>query len=194
MPFQRPPLSSPILASILAAGLIVTLASCSHLTPLGPGPVATTPPPQRELGSPIILQIMRSQPPTATGGCRAGWLAVPRGAAPTPCYRPAGTPPVRITSAAISPVVRTPSAAPQGKPAGPASYGIMILVPDADVAAVTALIRRAYDSRDALGVSIAGKLWEAPQVDQPFPGRQLEIAVPSRSQALRLYRTLVPPG
>jgi len=46
----------------------------------------------------------------------------------------------------------------------------------------------------ALGVSVAGKTWTAPQVANPFPGRQLQIALPSRNQALRLYRILVPPS
>jgi hypothetical protein len=70
----------------------------------------------------------------------------------------------------------------------------MVAVPAADVAAVTAAIRQAYDSRDALGVSAAGRLWEAPQVVGPFPGRQLGITLPSRNQALQLHRILVPAG
>jgi hypothetical protein len=70
----------------------------------------------------------------------------------------------------------------------------MVAVPAADVAAVTAAIRQAYNSRDALGVSVAGKLWEAPQVAGPFPGRQLEIALLSRNQALQLHHILVPAG
>jgi hypothetical protein len=68
----------------------------------------------------------------------------------------------------------------------------MVAVPTAEVAAVTALIRQAYDSRDAVGVTVAGKLWEAPQIAGPFPGRQLQIAFLSKNQALQLYRILVP--
>jgi hypothetical protein len=70
----------------------------------------------------------------------------------------------------------------------------MVAVPAADVAAVTAAIRRAYDSRDALGVSVAGQLWEATQITGPVPGRQLEIALLSRNQALQLHRILIPSG
>jgi hypothetical protein len=70
----------------------------------------------------------------------------------------------------------------------------MVAVPAADVAAVTAAISRAYDSRDALGVSVAGKLWEATQITGPVPGRQLEIALLSRNQALQLHRILIPSG
>jgi len=194
MPLQPPLRPWPVLASVLAAaGIVLTIASCSHLTPLGPDAAATMPPP-RHLGSPIILQVMRSQPPTPAGGCPAGWTAVPApGAAPSPCYRPVGTP-VTITSAAVSPVSLSRQTPPPGQPAGPTSYEFTVAVPAADVAAVTAVITQAYHSRGALGVSVAGKTWTAPQVAGPFPGRQLQIALPSRNQALRLYHILVPPS
>ena len=39
----------------------------------------------------------------------------------------------------------------------------VVAIPAADVPALTALIQRAYDSGDALGMSVAGKLWQAPQ-------------------------------
>ena len=195
MPDQRPPRLPSALASMLAtAGIALAVASCtSHLTSLGPDQAATMPHP-RHLGSPLILQDMRSQPPTATGRCPAGWAAVPvpRGAAPMPCYRPVGTP-VTITSAAVSSVSLLPSG-PPSHPAKSASYGLMVAVPAADVAAVTAAIGQAYNSRDALGVSVAGKLWDAPQVFRPFPGRRLAITLLSRNQALQLYRILVPAG
>jgi len=67
-------------------------------------------------------------------------------------------------------------------------------VPAAQVAAVTALIAQAYQSQDAVGVSVDGKLWQAAQVLQPFPGRQFQIALISRSQALQLHRLLIPVG
>jgi hypothetical protein len=70
----------------------------------------------------------------------------------------------------------------------------MVSVPAAQVAAVTALIKQAYDSHGALGVSVDGTLWEAPQVLQPFSGQQLQISLLSRSQAVQLYRLLVPPS
>ena len=195
MPYQRPPRLPSALASMLAtAGIELAVASCTgHLTPLGPDQAATMQHPHH-LRSPLILQVMRSQPPTATGRCPAGWAAVPvpRGAAPMPCYRPVGRP-VTLTSAAVSSVSLLPSG-PPSHPARSASYGFMVAVPAADVAAVTAAIRRAYDSQDALGVSVAGKLWAAPQITVPFPGRQLEIGRLSRNQALRLHRILIPSG
>jgi hypothetical protein len=45
MPFQPSPRLSSVLASVLAAGVMLTVAGCSHLTPLGPDPAATMPQP-----------------------------------------------------------------------------------------------------------------------------------------------------
>ena len=94
--------SPSVLASALATvGILVAIAGCG-LAPVGPdgGPSL---PPARHLGSPIIVQVMRSRSPTATGGCPAGWLEVfvapsvlphasPAGAQPVP-----GQPPARVT-------------------------------------------------------------------------------------------------
>jgi hypothetical protein len=235
MPVQRPPYPRPVLASALAAaGIVLTVASCTgHITPLGPDAAATMPPP-RHLGSPIIVQVMRVQPPNSTGGCPAGWAAVslpagggpsvtagavpvgrphrvvPQGAsaspspaasptpsqpsaepAPTPCYRPAGTP-VTITSAAVSSVLTYRP--PPGEAKGPDLYGFIVDVPGADIAAVTAVIRQAHDTGSAVGISVAGRLWQAPQVRQPFPGQRLQITLLSKNQARQLYRILVPTG
>ena len=217
MPFQLPPRLPCVLVSVLAAaGIVLTVASCTgHITPLRPDAAPTLPPP-RHLGSPIIVQVMRSQPPTATGGCPAGWAAVslpagggphhsaaravpvvPKGAsapppppAPSTCYRPAGRP-VTITSAAVSSVL---TYRPPGQAKGPDLYGFIVAVPSADVAAVTAVIRQAYHSGGAVGISVAGKLWQAPQVINPFPGQHLEITLLSRNQALQLHRILIPSG
>jgi hypothetical protein len=221
MPVQRP---LPVLASALAAaGIVLTVASCSHITPLGPGPAPVAMPPSRHLGSPIIVQVMRVQPSNSTGGCPAGWVAAaspagggPRHAiaravpvdvkgasasptppppsaapAPAPCYRPAGTP-VTITSAAVSSVLTYRP--PPGQAKGPDLYGFIVAVPGADVAAVTAVIRQAYASGGAVGISVAGKLWQAPQIRQPFPGQRLQITLLSKNQARQLYRILVPSG
>jgi hypothetical protein len=222
MPVPRPPRPLPVLASALAAaGIMLAAASCSDITPLGPDPTPVAMPPPRHLGSPIIVQVMRVQPPTATGGCPAGWAAAaspagggprhaiagavpvavkgasaspappPPSAAPAPCYRPAGTP-VTITSAAVSSVL--PYRPPPSQPKGPALYGFIVAVPGADVAAVTAVIRQAHDSGGAVGISVAGKLWQAPLVQQPFPGQRLQITLLSRNQARQLHRMLVPSG
>jgi hypothetical protein len=227
MPLQRPPRPLPVLASALAAaGLVLALASCSHITPLGPDPTPVTMPPPRHLGSPIIVQVMRVQPSNSTGGCPAGWVAVslpagggprvshaqavpvgsavpvgPNGASASPappppsasitCYRAAGTP-VTITSAAVSSVLTYRP--PPGQPKGPDLYGFIVAVPGADVAAVTAIIRQAHDTGSAVGISVAGKLWQAPMVRRPFPGQRLQITLLSRNQARQLHHTLVPAG
>jgi hypothetical protein len=221
MPCQPPRRPLSILASGLAAACIVlAVAGCSNVTPLGPDPAPVSLPPARDLGSPIIMQIMRSQPPTPAGQCPAGSIAllgsepnVRRAAvassrpvqagtgstAPTPatppappagvaCYRPAGTP-VTITSAAVSSVTTN-----RNQP-GAASYEFVVAFPTADVPALTALIRQAYDSGDALGMSVAGKLWQAPQPRLKFNAlRAAQINLLSRTQAFQLHRLLVPSG
>ena len=233
MPVQRLPRPLPVLATALAAvGVVLAAASCSNITPLGPDPASVAMPPPRHLGSPIIVQVMRVQPSTATGGCPAGWAGVslpagggprtaiapavpvvPQGASASPappqpaaspappppsaalasitCYRPAGTP-VTITSAAVSSVFTYRP--PPGQANGPDLYGFIVAVPGAEVAAVTAVIRQAHDTGSAVGISVAGKLWQAPQALKPFPGQRLQIAFLSKNQALQLYRILVPSG
>jgi hypothetical protein len=226
MPFQLPPRPLSVLASALAAaGLVLAVASCSNITPLGQDPTPVNLPPARDLGSPIIMQIMRSQPPTPTGQCPAGSVALfasepnvlrvsvapphpahvqqVHGSTATPiptatptappappvgvaCYLPVGSP-VTITSAAVSSVTTYPH-----QP-GPATYGFVVAFPTAYVAALTAAIRQAYDSGDALGMSVAGKLWQAPQPRSKFTALRAEqINLLSRTQAFQLYRLLVP--
>lgn len=222
MPCQRPPRPLSVLASALTAvGVVLAVAGCSNITPLGPDPAPASLPPARDLGSPIIVQVMRSQPPTPTGECPAGSIAlfgsepnvlraaaassrpvqVGTGSTATPtatptappappagvaCYRPAGTP-VTITFAAVSSVTTS-----RNQP-GPAWYVFVVAFPTADVPALTALIRQAYDSGDAVGISVAGKLWQAPQPRRKFIALRAEqINLLSRNQASQLYRLLVP--
>ena len=218
---RRVPRPLSVLACALAAvGLVLAAAGCSHITPLGPDPAPVNLPPARDLGSPIMMQIMRSQPPTPAGRCLAGSVAlfgldptVPRAAvapahvryvtgstpapAPAPttppappagvaCYLPVGTP-VTISSAAVSSVTT------QRNQPGPAWYVFVVAFPAADVPALTALIRQAYDSGDALGMSVAGKLWQAPQPLRKFAALRAEqINLLSKNQASQLYRLLVP--
>jgi hypothetical protein len=222
MPFQRPSRPLPVLASALAAAsLVLAVAGCSHITPLGPDPSPVSLPPAQNLGSPVIVQVMRSQLPTPAGECPAGSVSlfglepdVPRvvvAAAPvqpvqgsmatltppaTPpapsvgvaCYLPAGKP-VTITSAAVSSVTT------YRNQTGPASYGFVVAFPTADVAALTAVMRQAYESGAATGFSVAGKLWQAPQVRRKLIAlRGIQITLFSRNQAVQLYRLLVPSG
>ena len=223
MPVQRPTRPLSVLASALAAaGLMLAASGCSNITPLGPGPAPVRLPPARDLGSPIIIQVMRSQPATPAGECPAGSVALfgsepnlPRAAVassrpvqagtgstatpappatpPAPgvgvaCYLLVGRP-VTVTSAAVSPVTSYP------QQTGPAAYGFVVAFPTGEVAALTAAIRQAYDSGDALGMSVAGKLWQAPQTQRRFIALRAEqVNLLSREQALQLYRLLVPSG
>jgi hypothetical protein len=211
MPAHRPPRPLSVLASVLGAGLMLTVAGCTgHITPLGPDPDANMPPPHH-LRSPFTLEAMRVQPPTPAGRCPAGYAALPganslavrvkaiRGGPGVPraaaqgvsqCYRKTGTP-LTITSAAVSPVsLQKP---PPGQKA-PVQYQFIITLPAADVPALTALTTTAYHARGALAISVAGKTWALPMVAGPFRGPQLQIPMPSRSQALQLQRMLAPSG
>jgi hypothetical protein len=188
MSFQPPRRSRVLASGLAAAGILFAVASCD-VAPVGPtGNQTPTPrqaasgPPLQivQLGSPIILQVMRSQPAPASGRCAAGYVALSAPGSAGTCYRKLGTP-VTVSSGSISAVLA------QGHPA---SYGFMVA--PADVVAVTAAIKQAYDVRGALAVIVAGQTWQAPQVLQPFSGQQLQIFFPSKTEALQLHRILAP--
>jgi hypothetical protein len=226
MPFQPPRPLSVLASALTAAGLVLAVASCSNITPLGPEPAPVSLPPARDLGSPITMQAMRPQPPTPAGQCPAGSVAlfgsdpnvlriaaqaqpvqtkILHGSTATPspasapvtrpalsagvaCYLPVGTP-VTITSAAVSSVTTDRNQPP------PAWYVFVVAFPSADVPALTALIRQAYDSGDALGMSVGGKLWQAPQARSKVNALRAEqINLLSRTQALQLHSLLIPSG
>ena len=223
MPFQRP--LSGLASALAAVGLVLAVAGCSHVTPLGPDPAPVSLPPAHQLGSPISVQVIRSQPPTAAGRCPAGSVdlfglqpnvprvsvaqallprpvqgstatAAPTATLATPatppvgvaCYLPVGRP-VTVTSAAVSSVTTY-----RNQP-GPTAYGFVVAFPTADVAALTAVVRQAQDAGDATSISVAGKLWQAPQPRQKIIAlRAVQITLLSRNQAVQLYRLLVPSG
>jgi hypothetical protein len=222
MPFQ-PPRPRPVVASVLAAaGFMLAVASCSGITPLGPGTAAAMPQPHH-LQSPIILAAMRNQPGTAAGGCPAGYVALqgdnssqsviagpvksviagsagsslaPARASATPiptCYRKVGTP-VTFSSAAVSSLslVSNPKP-PPGQPAPPVQYVFTITLPAAAVPALTAVTATAYQAHGSLAITVAGRTWALPLVAGPFTSRYFQIALP-RSQALQLQRLLVTSG
>lgn len=230
MTFQRPYHALSVLACVLAAaGAALAVAGCSKVTPLSGDPPRASFPPAGHLGSPIIVQVVRSQLPTASGRCPAGSVdiygkaLVPRAvtrahqlihpgstvkhtvtpaaapavspAGPSPgglaCYSPAGKP-VTITSAAVSAVATYPP--PSGTPKAPAIYGFAVAFPAADVPAVTAVIKQAYDSRGSFGITVAGKLWQAFPVHRLLTGRAAQISLLSKRQAVQLHRLLVPSG
>lgn len=65
-------------------------------------------------------------------------------------------------------------------------------MPFADVAAVTAITTKAYDSRGQLDISVAGKAWAIPSQMGPITDGQLLIMLQSKNQALQLQRILIP--
>jgi len=174
---------APVLASVLAAGLILTVASCSHITPIGP---AATMPQHHQLRSPFVLEAMRIQPPSRAGGCPAGSVALSGG--PGQCYRKLGTP-VTIASATVSSRLPTP---PPGQETPP--YGFIVTVPAGDQAALTAVTTTAADAHGYLSISVAGRTWLLPRVLRPFTSPHFEITFPNRNQVLQLQRLLVPSG
>lgn len=207
MPFQLPPRLSPVLASVLAAGLMLTVAGCSHLTPLGPDPAATMPQPHH-LRSPLIVQDMRMQPPVPAGGCPAGWVALPDGGSPSTCYGTTGTQ-VTIISAAVSPVSPFQPPAPPGQQAVPVQYVFWITVPAADAPTLTAVTTAVTGpqhpspgpptattsaTNSALTISVADRTWVLAGFATRFTGREFEVALSSRNQALQLQRTLAASG
>ena len=207
MPFQPPPRLPAAAASVLAAGLMLTAASCSQLTPLGPDPAATMPQPHH-LRSPLVLQDVGIQPPAPAGGCPAGYVMLPGGGSPGTCYRTTGTR-VTITSAAVSPVSPFRPAPPPGQQAVPVQYVFWITVPAADAPALTAFITTVAGPQrpqqgpptattsaatTALTISVAGRTWVLAGFGTQFTGGQLEVALSSRNQALQLQRILAAPG
>jgi hypothetical protein len=208
MPFQPGPRLSAAAASVLAAGLMLTVASCSHLTPLGPDAAATLPQPHH-LRSPLVLQAMGIQDPAPVGvpvgGCPAGYITLPGGGSPGMCYRTTGTR-VTITSAAVSPVSPFQPPPPPGQQAVPVQYVFWITVPAADAPALTAVTTAvtgpqrpqgpatASAATSVLTISVAGRTWVLVGFGTQFTGRQFEVALPSRNQALQLQRILAASG
>ena len=101
----RPHSSTAAARALAVAGIVLAVAGCSSVTPLGPDPAATMPQPSH-LRSPVTVEAMRSQPLSPKGGCPADWVALP---APGPagvgsaCYGKVGTP-VTSTSAGVTSV------------------------------------------------------------------------------------------
>ena len=200
---------SSIFAGALAAGVMLTVAGCSHVTPLGPDPAATVPQ-LHQLRSPLILEDMRQQPAPVGGGCPAGSVKLSGNAAG--CYRTTGTS-ATITSAAVSPITSFQPPAPPGQPV---QYGFWITVPAADASAVTAVITpaEAPGSSGAQGSpGTQGPVASAVSASQPVPaisvaghtsllvgfsigktGREVEVFLSSRNQALQFEHTLVSSG
>jgi hypothetical protein len=186
MSFQPRPRLSSVLASLLAAGLMLTVAGCSHGTPAPAAHVLT------RARSPFVLKAVLVAPTAGAGGCPAGSFALSGG--PGRCYRQLGTP-VTITAATVGPVI-TDALHFKGL------YGFWIVLPAAGVAALQAITTTAADAHANLAISVAGRGWLLPIPGRPFTNGQLEVLLPSRgnslasrnSQVLELHRILVRPS
>lgn len=183
---------------ITLAGIVLAVAGCTSHPVATATPAATAPQPPaavpqlHHLGSPIVLAAMLSQRRAPAGGCPAGSVALSApGADPGQCYRQLGKP-VTITSAAVSLQQLANAAGQQAGPSG--AYALLIILPPADVAALTAITTKASDSRGYVDISVAGKTWSLPEALAPLTGGRFQIVLPSRNQALQLQRILVPPA
>ncbi len=201
------PRSSAAAARALAvAGIVLAVAGCSSVTPLGPDPAATMPQPSH-LRSPVTVEAMRSQPLSPKGGCPAGWVALP---VPGPagvgsaCYGKVGTP-VTSTSAGVTSVsAYQPPPPPDGGPAVPGGYAFTIVLPTADAATLTAVTTMVTGPQTgtspsspagpAFAISVAGKTWLLDEWAGQTSKGQLQIILPSKNQALQLQRLLAPPS
>jgi hypothetical protein len=206
MPFQPSPRLPAVLASVLGAGVMLAVAGCSHVTPLGPDPAATMPQPH-QLRSPLVLEDVRMVHSTPDGGCPAGSVEL-SGLAPG-CYRPTGTP-ATITSAGVSGVTSFQPPTPPGQQqAEPAQYGFWITVPAADAPAVNAVITAAQGPGPSGSQGSQGPVSSAVPLGQPVPaisvagqasllvgfsirfdGQQVEVFLASRNQAVQIQGTL----
>jgi hypothetical protein len=189
MSLQPLPRPAAVLASALAAGLVLAGAGCGHIAPLGP---AASPPRPHQLRSPIVMQAMDVQAPTPpSGGCPAGFTKLSAPGQDFACYRPLGAP-VIFTSAAVAPGPTVGPASPSNAP--PTGYELLIAVPAADRAELTAVTTQAYNVQGAVDVSVAGKVWALPMAMAPLTQGQFVITLPSRNDANQLQQILVPSG
>jgi hypothetical protein len=188
--------------ALAAAGIALAAAGCGgHITPLGPDQAASVPQPHR-LRSALVLRAMHILQQHPVSGCPAGWGALGPGPG---CYREAGTP-ATITAAGVSAVISFRPPQPPGQTAVPVQYGFWISVPAASVAALSAVIPAAAGSpgpptaqpvtsaATIPALSMAGRTWLLIGFTTRYADREVEVFLPSRSQALRVQRALAARG
>jgi hypothetical protein len=193
---------------VALAGLVLTVAGCSRVLPLGPGPAAAPAP--RHLASPIVMEPGLSQPGASASRCPAGSVALsgpgalpaaPVGANPgspvtspsTPvgvCFRRLGKP-VRFTSAGVVLYEQPAGSEPVQHPA---SWGVSINLPAAEASALKAVTTKLAGTQEQLAIIIAGQTWAMPVTMQPLTKGEFVITAQSRSQALQLQRSLLEPA
>lgn len=195
------------LATVAVAIAITVTGYTSHLTPLEPD-LATTIPSPSHLGSPIVAQAVLMQLPSPGGTCPAGSATMSGPAAqPGQCFRKLGAP-VTFTSAGVTSYQPRPSLPP-------GASGLLIGLPAADVAALTAVTTEASNAAPhsaipqsagpqksvvtqgagALGavvINVAGKTWAILGTPEPVTAHWFSIVLPSENLALQLEHILVP--
>ena len=195
MPSRHLPRRFSILASALAAlALGLTVAGCGHVVPLGPDAAPALPQP-RQLGSPIIMQVVIGKPSSQpAGACPAGYVALsdPATGHTGLCYSKLGSP-VTFTSAGVS-SGRPKNSAGQSDGSTGAEATLMINLPAADRAALTAVTTKAYRAKGYVDISVAGQTWAIPEALAPLTQGQFEISLTSKNEALQLQRLLDPPS
>jgi len=106
-------------------------------------------------------------------------------------FRPVQAP-VTIISAAVS---LGPTASPASPSAAPPNwYGLLITLPPAGRAELTAVTTQAYNAQGAVDISVAGKTWALPMQLAPITQGAFTIMLPSKDQALQLQRVLSSPS
>jgi hypothetical protein len=188
----------PARAAIAVAGLVLTVAGCGHVLPLGPAPAPTPVP--RQLASPIVMELGLSQPGAPASGCPAGSVALSGPGTTTVttdgdftstttglCYRQLAEP-VTFTSGGVTLYQQPPS----NNPAEHLSPWLLrINLPAAEAAALTAITTQAVHAKAQIAIIVAGQTWGVPFTQQPLTNGQFVIAAQSKDQALQLQRLLL---
>ena len=190
--------SRPAAAGIALAGLVLAVAGCSQVLPLGPAPAATPAP--RHLASAIVMQPGLSQSGASPSGCPAGSIALSGPGIPTItavgnstgtpadlCFRLLGKA-VTFTSAGVTMSQRLATSRE------PALYALRITLPPAEAAALTSITTKVAGTQDQLAIIVAGKTWGMPITLRPLTNGQFTILEQSRDQALQLQRILLKPA
>jgi hypothetical protein len=204
---RRPARTGLTLTALVLAALVLTAAGCGNVAPLRP-----TPPTPGHLSTAIVLRNVLYQQTEPAGQCTSGYTPPAPAVGPPPpssgqpgspptaqsvtspadaadlCYRETGKP-ATFTVAAVS-LIEQP-AGPHGQPV---SYGLSIALPEDEAGALTAVSTKAFESRQPLAIIVAGKLVGLPYTLQPITGGHFEIGGPSKNQALRIERMLLPSG
>jgi hypothetical protein len=164
------------------AGLMLTVAGCSQVLPLGPAP--------SQLASPIALQPVLGQAALPSGRCPAGSVTLTGPATVIPgtpsgqCYRRLGQP-ATFTTAAVT--VRQQPPGPQRQPAG---YAVFVTLLPADTATLTAITAKVAGTKELMGIIVGGQAWAALATSVPITGGQFSIPAPSKAMALQFQHIL----